>query len=301
MPSQVIDRSKLLDLLSPDEIAARYRAAWGADVGLDEAVAHARLEGELTDRLRSTSADDRWEAFSQAYTRLYEELPWMNAVEAASRPRDLDAWASLVGRGKTVLEIGSGAAHLICHLAAKGNACHATEITPSRTRAWDRIEWRRSDGVNLTRFFQPGSYDVVISDQVFEHLHPEDHLRHLTEVRKILRDGGRYILRAPHRATGPHDLSSVFGFDSAVFLHLQEPDHSGLSDMLARAGFRQRSAVLSLQRLGFAIASPAFLRYQCIVEGVERRLGLSGERRRRFRRILKYFLVNPHVWVIATK
>lgn len=34
------------------------------------------------------------------------------------------------------------------------------------------------------------AYDAILSDQAFEHLHPDDHLTHVTEARKVLRPGG---------------------------------------------------------------------------------------------------------------
>lgn len=299
------DRSELLTRLAHEEIAARYRNLWGEAVGLEEAVRHAQLEGELTDAVLATTPDNRATAFENAYSRLYAELPWMNSSEAANNPLDLRAWKMLIGRGKTILEIGSGRGQLIRYLGAKGNVCHATEITRERGEKFVEseagVQWLVSDGVNLSRFAQENFYDVVISDQVFEHLHPEDHVTHLAEARKLLKDGGRYILRAPHRATGPHDISAVFGFDRAVFLHLCEPDY-GLMERLTRAaGFRTTRAVVAKQRLGIAVASRLVMLYQIWLDRIERRADLSAEARRRVRHWTKPLLVGQHVWIVAEK
>lgn len=299
------DRSELATRLPHAEIAARYRAMWGEAVGLDEAFQHADLEGALTDAVLATTPETRAAAFAEAYSRLYAELPWMNRSEATHNALDLNAWSMLIGRNKKILEIGSGRGQLIRHLASQGNLCHATEITTERGEKFVEseagVQWLATDGVNLSRFAQESFYDVVISDQVFEHLHPDDHVTHLAEARKLLKDGGRYILRAPHRATGPHDISAIFGFDKAVFLHLCEPDYELMERVTRAAGFRTTRAVVAKQRLGVAIASRMLMHYQIWLDRMERRLALPAKARRRWRHLTKMLLVGQHVWIVADK
>ncbi len=42
--------------------------------------------------------------------------------------------------------------------------------------------------------FDSDSIDLVISNQLMEHLHPDDAYDQLREVYRVLRDGGRYVL-----------------------------------------------------------------------------------------------------------
>jgi SAM-dependent methyltransferase len=276
------------------------------DVTIDEVRRHAQLEGELTDQLLLTTPETRWNAFSDAYGRLYRDLPWLNeTIDQPPDESDFRAWAALVGRKKKLLEIGSGQGRLIRYLAAQGHACHATEITRERGERFlsdeSGVRWLAMDGVNLSRFVGKNAFDVIISDQVFEHLHPDDHLTHLREARDVLREDGRYILRAPHRSAGPRDLSAAFGCGEAVFMHLCEPTYALMQTLCGRAGFRRISAVFASRRHGVTVASRLFMKYQILIEKLEQRVAPSHEAKRRFREIAKKLLANKGVWIVAEK
>jgi cyclopropane fatty-acyl-phospholipid synthase-like methyltransferase len=299
------DRSKLFERLGEDEIVARYRRVFGPRVGLEEARAQARLEAELTDRLLLSTPENRWSEFSDAYSRLFRELPWHRSIEQAGDVRDHACWGQLLGKPKKILEIGSGGGGLIRDLARRGHQCHGAEITKERGRKYvsdgEGIEWLETDGVNLSRFVGENGFDAIVSDQVFEHLHPDDHLTHLSEARKVLRPGGRYILRAPHRSTGPHDLSEIFGLDDAVFLHLCEPTYTIAQSLCRQAGFDRVAAVLALRRFRFAFASSLFRKYQVLIERIEARATATQEGRRRFRKLAKGLFASGSVWIVAEK
>ena len=126
-------------------------------------------------------------------------------------------------------------------------------------------------------------------------------MTHLSEARKVLASGGRYILRAPHRSGGPRDLSEIFGLDEAVFLHLCEPDYALMHSLCLRAGFDRVSAVLASGRLGVALASPLFLRYQLAIERLESKFARSQEQKRRFRKLARRLLAADAVWIVAEK
>ena len=266
---------------------------------------HAALEGELTDALLASTDDTRAAAFATAYTRLYTELPWLNASEASVPEADLRLWERLIGRGRRVLEIGSGHGDLVTFLSRIGNDCTATEITPSRGASLvdeeARITWAVADGVHLTRFFEQDHFDVVISDQVFEHLHPDDHHTHLAEACRLLRPGGRYILRTPHRSVGPEDLSAVFGLDAPVFMHLHEADYVSLSQAMRRAGFASIGAVFGNTRFNVARASRLFFAFQHSIDRLEAAFIPTQGGRRRFRRLARKALVHPYVWIVGRR
>jgi SAM-dependent methyltransferase len=160
-----------------------------------------------------------------------------------------------------------------------------------------------TDGVHLDRFADGAPYDVVVSDQVVEHLHPDDIVEHFRSAREILRDGGRYIVRTPQRLTGPHDLSPIFGFQETVGMHLREYTNTELRTIMRDAGFMKVSAVCRLPdrppRLrGGTWASSAQLRYLLVVESVLARLG--RDRARRVAAALRGPL-QPGVWLTATR
>ncbi len=84
-----------------------------------------------------------------------------------------------------------------------------TEITNERGQVFSndlKIKWGFIDGVNLDKYEELEYYDYIISNQVIEHLHPEDLFDHFVSVLAILKTVGRYIFNIQHRFTGPHDI-----------------------------------------------------------------------------------------------
>ena len=237
------------------ELVARYKAVYSmrdeAPVTEQMILTHWELEKQLTAELLASTPQNRWETFDRSYTRLYDELGWLNRLvdasepAAAVNPSQHRKWHGAIGAAPLrVYEIGSGKGELIKYLAAQGFTCKATEVTRERGAkhvdgAMPNLSWGISDGVHLDRFEGGAGYDVVISDQVLEHLHPDDVAAHLRGVRGILKPGGRYIFRTPHRFSGPHDVSRVFKCDSPKGMHLKEYTQREFIAALREAGFRQ--------------------------------------------------------------
>ena len=151
-------------------------------------------------------------------------------------------WQHAIGKTtRRIYEIGSGKGALIYQLARTGYLCRGTEITRERgskhVREHENLSWNTSDGVHLDQFEESASYDVVISNQVIEHIHPDDLSDHFQGVRTILTKGGRYILTTPHKLVGPSDVSMVFKCDRPMGMHLKEYSNGDLSKMLRGAGF----------------------------------------------------------------
>lgn len=212
---------------------------------------HWNLERALTKQLLESDPDRRHEIFAACYTRLYQELGWLNAQRQPMTREEKDAefasWcATLPPAPKKVYEIGSGNGELLAYLAERGYECVGSEITSERGKrllggAERDIGWHLGDGVNLSRFESAGTYDVVISRQLIEHLHPDDIQTHFAEVHKILRPGGCYVFSTPHRLTGPHDVSRIFNRPRAEGMHLREFTYRELFSIPRTQGFRHVS------------------------------------------------------------
>ncbi|ORW02958.1 class I SAM-dependent methyltransferase [Mycobacterium kyorinense] len=234
-------------------LIARYKAVYSipdeAAITEQMILAHWDLERQLTQDLLSSTAQDRWETFDRSYTRLYSELEWLNrfagesATSAASNHAQHRKWHAAIGAPPlAVYEIGSGKGELVTYLARHGFSCRATEITRERGEKHSdadtpNLSWGVSDGVHIDDFEAAAGYDVAISDQVLEHLHPEDLEAHLRGALRILKPGGRYIFRTPHRFSGPHDVSQVFNCDKPLGMHLKEYTHREILTALRSAGF----------------------------------------------------------------
>lgn len=290
------------------ELLARYRANYsmpaGTDLAAEQAWFHLELEQRLTAELRDSTPETRWATFERCYDELYAGLPWL--VEAGGFD-DSSRWAKLIGPPpQRVYEVGSGNGQLAHSLASLGYNVTATDVSRQRGGLREdepNLSWQTTDGVNLDRFARDRPYDAVISDQVIEHLHPDDILIHCRAARDILRGNGRYIVRTPHSATGPHDLSPIYGFDTPVGMHLHEYTNRELGHILREAGFASVAAVATLPDWvpvagGLTLPSRTQFRYLAAMEAVVRRLaperaaGLVG----RLRGPLML-----RIWIVATR
>ena len=298
--------------LTDQEILQRYRTNYGLgeEIGLEHVRQHEALERKLTASLLESSPEQRWDVFSKAYTELYQSLPWLNVsvAEPDAPPVYLSCWARLLPKAAKVFEIGSGKAVLLRYLSSLGHRCVATEITKERGSKHlpvaDGLEWRQTDGVNLTRFEPANSYDVVISTQVMEHFHPDDVLTHFENARAILAKGGSYIFDTPHVSTGPHDLSRVFDEDRAIYMHLKEYSFREIGRLLEQAGFRSVKAVFCIKKMGATgplRKSRLFFLYCCAWDWLEEKLGLNPNQRRKLRGLLRLVFVPSNIWIAAEK
>jgi SAM-dependent methyltransferase len=84
---------------------------------------------------------------------------------------------------------------------------------------------------------EDATVDLAYSNQLLEHLHPEDAQDHLQELYRVLKPGGSYVCVTPNRLTGPHDISLYFD-ETACGFHLKEYTMTELCDAMVQAGFR---------------------------------------------------------------
>ncbi len=91
-----------------------------------------------------------------------------------------------------------------------------------------------------------GSLDVVYSNDVVEHLHPEDALDQSAAICDALRPGGLYLCVSPNRLSGPHDISRHFA-DTPQGFHLCEYTAIELAELFRRAGFASVQMVLTVR------------------------------------------------------
>jgi 2-polyprenyl-3-methyl-5-hydroxy-6-metoxy-1,4-benzoquinol methylase len=296
--------------LDEEELLRRYRENYGLPIAsieptIEQVHFHLALERGLTAELLASRPEDRWETFESCYDRLYSSLPWLTATGAEP---DLDVWTTVLGApSQRIYEVGSGAGRLAIGLASRGFEVAATDISRERegVRASDeRLSWSLTDGVNLGLFADRGTFDVVISDQVIEHLHPDDVLTHFRGAKTILRPGGRYVFRTPHAYTGPHDVSRVFGFERPVGMHLREYTNRELNGMLREAGFSSIRAIIAVPpqsnrwRLSTVVISKLLMSY---LTAVEVGLGvLTSDTRRRVVSSVLRGPLKPRIFTVVT-
>jgi SAM-dependent methyltransferase len=147
-----------------------------------------------------------------------------------------------------------------------------------------------SDGVSVP--VPPASAQLAFSNQLMEHLHPDDAVSQLRALAAALAPGGRYVCITPNALSGPHDVSRYFD-DVPTGFHLREYTNRELRALLHGAGFaRVRGFVLVGRRaFSYPLALPV---------AVELVLGLLGTRGRRLARraVLRKALGNR---IVATR
>jgi len=305
------------------ELIHRYKMNYGipldAPITEDMILHHWELEKELTMQLRESTPDNRWEVFERCYSTLYAKLDWLNLLSGTSedrRAKNIRArqdWIPLIGNPpETICEIGCGKGDFIRYLAELGFICTGMEITHERGAKWvtphANLQWRISDGVHLDRFEPENAYDVVISNSVIEHLHPDDLIDHFRGVQFILRKNGRYIFVTPHTYQGPSDISKIFNCDRPEGMHLREYTWAELKRSLRKAGFNRVSVPI---RLPYQIRkvlgsrpktkmARGYLTYLCILERMIAVLP-NQKLRRRAAQLLMAIGFPPRIMIVAEK
>lgn len=109
--------------------------------------------------------------------------------------------SGLLVPGVRVLEIGSGRGSMLKWLAEMGAEAQGIEVSAERIAEGREIHGplplQLTTGTALP--FPDGSFDVVVSFDVLEHIPDTD--AHLAEVRRVLREGGQYLLQTPNKWT----------------------------------------------------------------------------------------------------
>jgi len=141
-----------------------------------------------------------------------------------------------------VLEIGSGTGGLLHILRERGYRVRGVELNRElieEARRWSgSLPIQPVEGTALP--FADGSFDVVMSFDVFEHIPDSD--AHLREVRRVLRPAGAYLIQTPNKWS-----NVVFETIRWRSLTRFREDHCSLHTLgelrrrLARHGFEARA------------------------------------------------------------
>jgi SAM-dependent methyltransferase len=220
----------------------RIQMRYGDPRTSERLIAHYVLERQLAKQLREASAEERTRVAGEVYTRLFAELPdhpMNTAVAERPRPERIARYLlPHLGPDVRFLEIGTGDGSLAHYLAGKCRSVLAIDVTDAlkpAANAPENFRFALTPGVTIDA--EDGSIDLAFSNQLMEHLHPDDAAAQLREVHRVLRPGGLYICRTPHRMLGPCDISCYFD-DVATGFHLKEYSFRELADLMKSTGFR---------------------------------------------------------------
>lgn len=224
----------------------------------DPSVAHHyRVEVALAQRLRQSTRAERATLYSLLYEELFRQVPGHSQLLARDQKErrevaiqellhTLRPWL----RADTIFaEIGAGDCVFTARAARRVRKAWAIDVSPtvmaSAAQSAPNLEAVISDGISI-----PVRANLIFSNQLMEHLHPEDARDQLRNIHAALLAGGRYLCITPNRLNGPHDVSQ--GIDEvARGFHLLEYSYRDLVPLFRAAGFRRMRALVRVRGLQF--------------------------------------------------
>ncbi len=218
----------------------------GETRSVEELREHYKVEKELAHCLRNANRDERRELYSSLYDAMYKRVPSHPQLTRKMTPRTREFVVAaqmrllrpFLTKETTFLELGPGDCSLAFEVAKHVKQVNAVDVSDEITKSVAQPENFRlilSDGCSVP--LPPGSVDVAYSNQLMEHLHPDDAMEQLCNIFRALRPGGVYVCMTPNRLSGPHDISKYFD-DVAVGFHLKEYTVKELGQLLQEVGFK---------------------------------------------------------------
>ena len=211
----------------------------------DQIREHYEIEKELAAKLKNAPREERRHLYSSLYDELYKRVPHHPQLTNKSSPEDKKQKAlsllkyikPFLSKDTTYLEVGPGDCALSFEAAEFAKQVHAVDVSDEITKSLNQPENFNlvlSDGCSVP--LPPDSVNVAFSNQLMEHLHPDDAFAQLKNIYNVLVPGGVYICFCPNRLNGPHDISLYYD-DIATGFHLKEYTNFELSGLFKKAGF----------------------------------------------------------------
>ena len=205
------------------------------------------VERHLASRLKQATREERKTLYGVVYDELFRRIPHHpQLTRKTEEARDLqeehvrglvELASRFVTSDTTFLEIGAGDCALSLEMARRARKVYALDVSEQVSRNDAPPENFRlilSDGCSVP--VEPGTVDMAFSYQLLEHLHPEDALDQLRNVRAALAPKGFYMCITPSSLSGPHDISKYFEDEPRGF-HLKEYSTGGLVRLFRQAGY----------------------------------------------------------------
>src|SRR4051812_41443645 len=207
---------------------------------------HYRVEIELAERLRAAPREQRLGLYGEVYDELFRRVPThpqltrkvSDAERAAAVAVRMAGLRPFIEPDTVFLEVGAGDGSFTLAVAELARHCYALDVSSEILNGvrHPKVETLLSDGCSVP--VPPGSVTLVYSNQVMEHIHPDDALEQLRNLFAALAVGGSYICMTPNRLNGPHDVSKFFDSVARGF-HLKEYTIAELEQLFRGVGFKR--------------------------------------------------------------
>jgi SAM-dependent methyltransferase len=228
---------------------------------------HYKLEKKLAKKLRNTTKSNRKHRYTKLYNELYTKLPhhprWNAKRNSKNITDDISKQMHLIkcylNPEFTFLEIGPGNCLLALEVAKYLKKVYVADVSNVVTRDFKfpkNFEFIVSDGSSIP--LPKNTINVVYSNQLMEHLHPDDALEQVKSIFAVLVPGGKYICITPNRLNGPHDISKYFD-QVATGFHLKEYTLTELVPLFKSAGFSKINLIITIKNHVLSRKFPLFI------------------------------------------
>lgn len=244
---------------------------------------HYVVEKSLAARLRNSTRENRASLYSEVYDELFATVPdhpqitkrTTVAERAAGIASQVAFLRPFIAAQTDFIEIGAGDCALSVAVSPFVRTVQAIDVSNTITDGFKHpanFRLHISKGTDLG--VDDASISLAYSNQLIEHLHPDDAVDQMRNVVRALRPGGVYVCITPNRIIGPHDIS--YHFDRvATGLHLQEFSSGDLSRLMRKSGFSRVDWYVTTKGRSFRV--PLWLAGLCetILSGLPHRVGFA--------------------------
>jgi ubiquinone/menaquinone biosynthesis C-methylase UbiE len=212
---------------------------------IEQIIEHYTLEKELAAQLLNSHREERKHLYTSLYNQLFQKIthhPQISRkMDASASQIEVQRKMNLIERylqpDTVFLEVGPGDCKLSFQVAQQVQKVLAVDVSQEITRNTEvpaNFELIISNGCDIP--VKENSVSIAYSNQLMEHLHPEDAHEQLQGLFRCLKTEGVYICITPNRLAGPHDVSKYFDSVSTGF-HLREYTNQELYKLFTQIGF----------------------------------------------------------------
>lgn len=228
-------------------IMLKTKRSLPSDRNYEQVYRHYVIEKQLAQKLMQADREDRKLIYATMYDELFAQVPDHPRLTARTSERLIEAGnrskfgliKEMIGRNSVMVEFAPGDCVFAKYMAQRVDRVLAIDISDQSDggeHSPPNFELVVYDGYELD--LPAATADLVFSDQLIEHFHPEDLAYHFSLVHKLLKPSGVYVFRTPHAYTGPHDVSKYFS-DKPEGFHLKEWTYHELIQVLQEKGYRR--------------------------------------------------------------
>lgn len=209
---------------------------------------HYLVEKEIAERIKKADPEQRKKIFATMYDELFEKVPDHSrltirdtaSLTEKSNQSKYKLLSGLITPEIVFAEFAPGDCKFSLAISSKVKQVYGIDISDQKNpedKEPENFKLIIYDGYNLSEIKEQ-SIDVLFSDQLIEHFHPDETKPHFELARKMLKQKGKYLFRTPHYQSGPYDISMYFSDEPEGF-HLKEWTYTEIYKLLKDSGFRK--------------------------------------------------------------